>query len=408
MNSSESLPIDTTSGTEALQISRNVKALGWVSFLTDVHSESILPLLPLFITQVLGLNQTFLGLIEGIAESTASFLKVFSGWYSDRMRRRKTSTAVGYLLSTAIKPFLAVSRTGGAVLFIRFTDRIGKGIRTAPRDALIADSTSSLILGRAFGFHRMMDTWGAVGGTLFCYLLFRGLPGDSGSRMRAIFLISTIFGVAAFVVLLLFVRERRHITALSQLHTSLFQLPPLHGRLLVFIGINVIFYLGMFSYAFFLLRARSLGITANQIPLVYLLYNIVYAVVALPVGGLSDRVGRKPIILASYFLYAALCIWAAFAAHWWEAWLLFAVYGIHSATVNPASRALVAELSRMETRGTALGIYHASAGIAALPASLAAGILWDQFTPGTPFLVAGILALCAFILMLPLSLNVSR
>jgi MFS family permease len=408
MNSSESLPIDTTTRTEALQISRNVKALGWVSFLTDVHSESILPLLPLFITQVLGLNQTFLGLIEGIAESTASFLKVFSGWYSDRVRRRKAPTAAGYLLSTVVKPFLAVSRTGGAVLFIRFIDRVGKGIRTAPRDALIADSSSSLILGRAYGFHRMMDTLGAVGGTIFCYLLFRGLRGDDGSRMRTIFLLSTIFGVAAFVVLLLFVRERRQSPASSPSQSSLFQFPPLHGRLLMFIGINVIFYLGMFSYAFFLLRARSLGITTKQIPLIYLLYNIVYALVALPVGSLSDRIGRKPIILASYFLYAALCIWAAFAAHWWEAWLLFCIYGIHSATVNPASRALVAELSRMEARGTALGIYHASVGIAALPASLAAGILWDRFTPGTPFLVAGILALSAFFLVLPLSLKASR
>jgi MFS family permease len=384
-----------------------VKTLGWVSFLTDMHSESILPLLPLFITQVLGLSHTFLGVIEGSADSVASLFKVSSGWYSDRIRRRKAPTVAGYILSTFAKPFLAVSRTGAMVLLIRFTDRIGKGIRTAPRDALIADSTAPGHLGRAYGFHRMMDTGGAVAGTAFSYLLFSFLSGDDESRMRSIFLVSTIFGVAAVIVLLVFVREKKQSPEHASSERRTFR-PPAQARLLLFLGVNALFHLGMFSYAFFLLRARSLGVTTGQTPLIYLLYNIIYAAAALPIGGLSDKLGRKPVILFSYALYGALCLSAAGATHAWHAWFLLAIYGIHSATVNPASRALVAELSTQESRGTALGLYHASIALAALPASLAAGILWDKVGPAMPFLLAGVLALGAFLLMLPLSLRHSR
>jgi MFS family permease len=225
--------------------------------------------------------------------------------------------------------------------------------------------------------------------------------------MRLIFSLSTVFGVAAVIVLLLFVREKKQAPQSHIIPKNVLSIPS-QRPLLVFIGVNVIFNLGMFSYAFFLLRAKSLGLSTMQIPLIYLLYNIVYACATLPIGGLSDRIGRKPVILSSYLIYAGLCIWAAFAQHSWEAWLLFAVYGIHSATVNPASRALVAELSRFESRGTALGLYHASVGVAALPASLMAGILSDKFSVATPFLLAGALAFASFFLMLPLSLNPSR
>jgi len=389
----------------AAKLNRNVKALGWVSFLCDVQSEAILPLLPLFITQVLGLNRAFLGLIEGVAESASSLLKVASGWYSDRIRRRKRITAAGYILSTVSKPLLALSMTGGHVLGIRLVDRIGKGIRTAPRDALIAESAEADTLGRAFGFHRMMDTFGAVVGTLIAYGALNFLSGEQGYRMRAAFLASAVFGVGAVAVILVFVREPARQTRSEEADTSTPYSTGGRGRLAAFIGVNTVFYLGMFSYAFFLLRAQSLGLAATSIPLIYLLYNVVYASVSLPMGRLADSIGPKPVILLAYSSYAALCFGFVFASTAWQAWALFCLYGIHSATVNPASRALVAGLSEIRSRGTALGAYHTSIGLAALPASLAAGILWDKYGAQAPFLLAGLLALIAFAAMLALPLG---
>lgn len=388
------------------KLSRNIKALGWVSFLTDVNSESILPLLPLFVTQVLGLDRLYLGLIEGIAESTASLLKIVSGWFSDKIRRRKNVTAAGYVLSTIVKPVLAFSRTGFLVLLVRFFDKVGKGVRTAPRDALVAESIASDSLGHAYGFHRMMDTSGAVMGSLIAYVLLNALVGTEGYRMRLIFLLSSVFGVAAVVILLVFVREMRPAVQTKILEVEV-DAPSSKNRkrLWGFFGVNTVFYLSMFSYAFFLLRAQSLGLPTEEIPLIYLFYNVVYALVSMPMGNLSDSVGRKPVILIAYSSYALLCLAFAFATSKWHAWALFALYGVHSATVDPASRALVAGLSKVESRGTALGFYHASVGIAALPASLIAGSLWDWFGARMPFLVAGILALLATVLMLMLSLE---
>ncbi len=406
MKLSESL--SAREAAEPVGLDPNVKALGWVSFFTDVQSESILPILPLFLIQVLGLSQTFLGLIEGVADSASSLFKIFSGWYSDRIRQRKQPTFAGYLLSAIVKPLIAFTSTGPAVLAVRFTDRMGKGIRTAPRDALIADSTPPHLLGQSFGFHRMMDTLGAVAGTAFCYLMLHALRGSDGRKMRTIFLASAVFGAVALVILTLFVREkRRQPASLSVVNMPV--KPRLVSKTLgYFLGINVLFYLGMFSYAFFLLRAQNLGVATGQVPLIYLLYNIIYAAVSMPMGRISDRIGRKKIILLAYALYGILCFGIAVATHVWQVWALFALYGIHSATVNPASRALVAELSQMETRGTALGLFHASVGCAALPASVGAGLLWDAFGPATPFFVAGSLSLLAFLLLLPLTLGLGK
>jgi MFS family permease len=391
----------------AKKLDRNVKALGWVSFLTDVHSEAILPLLPLFITQVLGLNKSFLGLIEGVADSTASLLKIASGWYSDKIRHRKNPAATGYCLSTIVKPLFALSTSGTQVLGIRFLDRIGKGIRTAPRDALIAESVPPHSFGRAFGFHRMMDTLGAVVGTFLAYAAFNMLAGSEEVRIRTIFLFSAVFGVTAVFVLLIFVCEPlRELPHEMPRDANTASRTSGRGRLAVFIGINTVFHLGMFSYAFFLLRARSLGLATGSIPLIYLFYNIIYAVVSLPMGSISDLIGRKPVIFLAYVSYAALSLGFAFASLPWHAWVLFFVYGIHSATVNPASRALVAGLSEKRTHGTALGIYHTSTGIAALPASLIAGVLWDRYGAPAPFLIAGFLAAVAAVAILVLPVDI--
>ncbi len=394
-------------GAVAFKLSRNVKALGWVSFFSDVQSETILPLLPLFITQVLGLNRSFLGLIEGIADSSSSLLKVASGYYSDKVKHRKRPTAVGYILSTLAKPLLAFSTAGPHVLGIRLTDRVGKGIRTAPRDALIAESASADTFGRAFGFHRMMDTLGAVVGTMIAYAALKFLGGSEEHRMRSAFLFSAIFGAAAVAILLFFVRE----VAPSQ-HDKREETPEpsrgSRGRLIAFIGITVIFHLGMFSYAFFLLRAQSLGLAAVNLPLIYLVYNVIYALTAFQMGKLADHVGAKPVILLAYTSYAVLCLGFVFASAAWHAWMLFGLYGIHSAAMNPTSRALVSSLSETHSRGTALGAYHTSAGIAALPASLIAGILWDTYGASMPFIFGGALAFIASLAMLALPLGIKE
>jgi MFS family permease len=389
----------------AAKLNRNVKALAWVSFLNDINSEAILPLLPLFITQVLGLNRAFLGLIEGVADTTASLLKIASGYYSDRTSRRKPPTVVGYVLSTAVKPLLAISTAGWHVLTIRFLDRTGKGIRTAPRDALIAESTPAQSFGRAFGFHRMMDTLGAVVGSLLAYVFLTTLGGSEEHRMRTLFLLATAFGVAACVILLIFVREAERLPKAGQAEPDPADSSTRRVRLGAFLCVNTVFYLGTFSYAFFLLRAQSLGVATAAVPLIYMFYNIVYAAVALPIGNLSDSIGRKPVILLAYASYAALCIGFAFATTTWHAWALFAVYGLHSATVNPASRALVSSLSRARSRGTALGAYHTTVGLAALPASLIAGVLWDRYGAAAPFLFGGFLALVASLALFMISFD---
>jgi MFS family permease len=389
----------------APKLSRNVKALGWVSFLNDVHSETILPLLPFFMTQVLGLNRTFLGLIEGIVEGTASFLQVFAGWYSDKTRSRKKPTAIGYIISALSKPMLAFSTAGYQVLGIRFANKVGKGIRMAPRDALIAESATPGTWGRAFGFNRMMDTLGAVVGTLIAYAAISFLGGTEGYRMRAAFLASTVFGVAAVVVVLVFVRETESFQQHNVEKSDPLPSSTSRVRLALFIGVNSLFYLGMFSYAFFLLRAQGLGLDTKSIPLIYLLYNIIYALVALPIGRLADRIGIKPVILLAYSTYAIVCFGFAFSTYPWHAWALFCLYGIHSATIHPASRALVAGLAEAGSRGAVLGIYHTSVGLAVLPASLVAGLLWDSYGARVPFLLAGLLAITATIAMIPLRLE---
>jgi MFS family permease len=389
----------------APKLSRNVKALGWVSFLNDVHSETILPLLPFFMTQVLGLNRASLGLIEGIVEGTASLLQVFSGWFSDKTRSRKIPTAIGYIISALSKPLLAFSTAGSHVLGIRFANKVGKCVRMAPRDALIAESATPGTWGRAFGFNRMMDTLGAVVGTLIAYAAISFLGGTEGYRMRTAFLASTVFGVAAVVVVLVFVRETDSFRHEPVKNSE--PVPPDTGRvrLALFIGVNTLFHLGMFSYAFFLLRAQSLGLETRNIPLIYLLYNIIYALAALPMGRLGDRIGIKPVIVLAYSSYAIVCFGFAFATNPWHAWGLFCLYGIHSATVHPASRALVAGMAGATSRGAVLGIYHTSVGLAVLPASFFAGLLWDFYGAHVPFLIAGLLAITATIAMIPLRLE---
>jgi MFS family permease len=373
---------------------KNVIALGWVSFLMDTSSEMIFPILPLFLANVLGVPKAFIGLIEGVAESTASILKVFSGWLSDKIRKRKMLVAMGYSVSALSKPFFALATNGFHVLLVRLTDRIGKGVRDAPRDALISESIKKQKRGKWFGFHRMMDTSGAVVGTILTFLLLRWVT----TNYRTIFWLATIPAFLSVAVVLIFVRDIKHkIDKKVKLSLKGFS-----KNYKMFILTSVIFNLGNFSYAFYVLRAQNLGIPTAVIPLVYLTYNIVYAVFAMPAGIWSDKIGRKKVILFGYLLLAATAVLFATINASYLVWVIFVLYGLQIAFVNGNSRAFVSDLSPKNKRGTAMGIYQTAIGLAILPASIIAGTLWDLIGASAPFIYAAVISITSSIMLVTL------
>ncbi len=330
-------------------ITRNVVVLGVVSFFTDVSTEMIVPVLPVFITRVLGASVTSLGIIEGVAEATAALLRVASGWLSDVTGRRKPLLVAGYGVSGVAKALLAVAASWPAVLFLRFADRFGKGVRNPPRDALLADSTDAATRGRAFGFHRGLDTLGAAVGPLVAWALLAGQP--SGLEdFRRIFAISAIPAALCLLVLLVFLRAPRRAVAPSPAGVPAFVPTGAFRRFLV---VDAVFQLGNSSMAFALLRAGALGVSPARVTLVYFAYNMVYALLSYPLGGLSDRIGRRPLLLAAYALYAGVYALFAFGAHAW-AWVGgFLLLGLHSALLEGQQKSLIADLVPRTQRGTA-------------------------------------------------------
>ncbi len=378
------------------RIPRNIKILGWVSFLTDVSSEMILPILPLFLKNVLKASMTSIGVIEGVAEATASLLKVASGYWSDRVQKRKPFVLAGYSLSAFAKPILAITTTWWQVLAIRFTDRVGKGVRTSPRDALIADTSSASQRGKSFGFHRAMDTFGAALGTLIAFLLLTWKV----EAYRLVFALSIIPGFLAVFVLLFLLRESpvadRKTRPVSTTEQDSGPFPP---RLLLLMGIMVVFTFANVSYAFFILKINAMGISVALVPLVYLFYNLVYASLAMPIGMLSDKIGRERVLLSGFFLMTLL-LWGFSRAFLdWQAWLLFFFYGIISAIIETIPRTWVSDLAKQAHRGSALGLYHTLVGLAALPASIIFGAIWHSYGSSVAFSYAMIISAVAFILL---------
>ena len=380
-----------------MRIDRNIFALGWVSLFTDLSSEMIFPILPTFLSEVLGISKFLIGLIEGVAESTASLLKVFSGYLSDRIRKRKPVVLFGYGLSAVTKPLLALVSTWPGALLLRFLDRVGKGIRTSPRDAMIADYSATRIRGRAFGLHRTMDNLGAVLGTLSSFLLMSYFVSNP---YRKVFLLSAIPGLLAFTILLFFVREKRPSDPPQHREGRIWSLEGLDRRFTAFLLAASIFTFSNFSYAFFLLRAEDVGVEARFLPLVYLLYNMAYLLSSYPAGLLSDRIGRKGVIAGGYLTYAVASLGFSTATAPWMVWPLFALYGLYHALVEGVSRAFVADLVPSERRATAMGLYHTTVGIVALPAGLFAGGIWDLFGPQATFLMGALLSALAFLVLI--------
>ncbi len=370
----------------------NVIITGIASLLTDISTEMVYPLIPLYLA-ALGAPPAILGMIEGFAESTASLLKVFSGRFSDKLRRRKPVAIAGYAGSTIGKVLLYVSQGWGLVFAGRMVDRFGKGIRVAPRDALIADSTPEGKRGKAFGLHRAMDTLGAAAGVAISIWLVSTLGHNLAPHdYQRIFLFSLIpaaLGVAA----LFFVRERRKETRVRGLPRLSWKCLP--AKLKWFLFVITLFALGNSSNQFLLLRAKNLGMSVLAVLAAYLLYNAVYSVLSYPFGHLSDRIGRKRLLVAGYAFYGLVYVGFALTHKPGFVWLLFALYGVYSALNEGLEKALVADIAPQDQCGTFIGLHSTLTGIGLLPASLLAGALWSLLGPTAPFWFGGCLGLAA-------------
>jgi MFS family permease len=365
------------------QQKKNVFWLGIVSFFTDVSSEMIFPVLPIFLRVVLGANMAIVGMIEGVAEATASLLKLFSGWLSDKMQKKKLLVGSGYGLSAFTKPILALASSWWHVLFVRVSDRVGKGIRTAPRDALIAASVSKEERGKYFGLHRMLDTSGAILGSLIAAVLLYIYTND----FRLIFWLSFIPGLIAVVILYLFVVDVKD-EVKKKVEVSFKNLNPDYRNFLIVV---MLFGLGNFSYAFFLLRAQDIGLVVALIPVIYLVYNLVYAGISIPAGKLSDKIGRKKVLFFSYIMFAITSLGFGFYADLKSIWLLFVLYGLFMALNDGVSRAYVSDMVDVK-RGSALGAYHMVVGIVVLPANFIGGYLWNSFSVEMAFVYGAVMA----------------
>ncbi len=376
-------------------ITGNILILGLVSFLTDFSSEMIYPLLPLFLTTVLHAGPAFLGVIEGVAESTASLLKLVSGIVSDRVRDRKKLVLSGYGLSSCVRPLIAAATGPLAVLFVRFADRIGKGVRTSPRDALIADSSDPSIRGKAYGFHRSMDHAGAIIGPLTAALLLAYVTTD----LRTIFWLSAIPGALTILLIIFKVREveRRKISSDGRL---LGILPK--GRLRTFLAILFIFTLGNSSDAFLLLRAGHLGVSEVRIPLLWAFFHVVKMLSSMPFGALSDRIGRRRVIIAGWVVYAIAYVGFAHATREIHIWLLFAFYGLFYGLTEGVEKAFIADIANPEERGGAFGWYNFAIGAGALPASLIFGFVWQKAGANIAFDLGALIAVVAAVLLVSL------
>jgi MFS family permease len=381
-------------------VSRNVFFLGWVSFLTDVSSEMIFNLLPLFLFNVLGAGTAVIGVIEGLGESAATMLKIASGWLSDRLGRRKGLTILGYVLSTVAKPFLYIANVWGAVLAVRLADRAGKGVRTSPRDALVADSTSPEEMGRSFGFHRALDSFGAVAGiagaVAIVFLMQKGEWLLSKDTFQMAVIIGVIPAVLSVLLLIFFVHEHRALRPVREKATTALW-RGFDKRFKIFLGIIALFTLGNSANAFLILRAQNLGFSVVHILLMLVLFNLVYASIAYPSGILSDRLGRRRLIILGWAIYAITYLGFALASAAWHVILLFALYGLYFGAAEGATRAFVADMVPEETRGTAYGLYHGAVGLALLPASVIAGVLWQVISPAATFYFGAAMAGAAMV-----------
>jgi MFS family permease len=382
---------------------RNVFTIGLVSLLNDASSEIIYPLLPIFLAGSLGASARAIGTIEGLAESISSLLKLFAGYLSDRLAKRKSLVVAGYSVASLARPLLAFAQTWTQVLAIRLTDRIGKGIRTAPRDAMIADTVGVEQRGLAFGFHRAMDHAGAVIGPIIGYVLVILFVANAKSpttrEFSKIFLAASVPALIAVLVAIFLMRESPvheqrgpEITKLS--------LRGFDSNFKRFLLVLALFTLSNSSDSFLILRAMDSGVSIAVVPLLWAAHHGMKVLSSLFGGDLSDRLGRKRLIVSGWILYAAVYAGFAFATQQASLWVLFLVYGIYFGLAEGAEKALVADLVRPAQRGTAYGLYNLAFGVTVFPASLLMGMIWDWKGPAVAFLVSAVMGATAAMLLL--------
>jgi MFS family permease len=387
----------------------NVWVVTATSFLTDISSEMLVYLIPLFLSNVLGVRMAFIGLIDGVAETTASLVKIYSGALSDKLGKRKWLAVLGYGISTVAKPFLYLVNGWGGVLGVRFADRVGKGIRTAPRDALVAASTDESNRGFAFGLHRAGDTAGAfLGIGIAAFIIWLTQTNEallSINTFRIAVLASIVPAVLAVIVLAAGVTDVGTSTSLRTGAGLRLSLAGMDSRFKSFLFIVVLFTLGNSSDSFIILRAQERGLSVLQTMFMLMTFTAIYTALSGPLGALSDRVGRRKLIIGGWLAYGLVYLGFAFAGAGWQIWALFGLYGIYYAATEGVAKALVADLVPDSQRGAAYGLFNAAIGITALPASLLAGLLWQGagtwagFGPSAPFLFGAVLALLASLLL---------
>jgi len=380
----------------------NVFYIGLLSFFGGISQDIFIPILPLYLSNVLGLDKSFIGLSEGLVTSGASVFKIVAGFLTDKFGKKKPFIFLGYFFSLVARPLLVFTTAGAAVLGLRFLDGVGKGMKDSPKDALIADSTDQATRGKGFGVARMLDTFGSVVGPLVLFGLLYILK-DSPSKYHIILLATAVPLFITLAVLSFKVREST--TPPKTIETSVkFALP---RRFYLFLAIMLLFSLGNSSDAFLILRAQNIGATLLAIPLVYALFNFVYAIASVPLGSLSDRIGREKVIMLGWFAYAVAYFGFALANASYQIWFLFAFYGLYYATTEGVAKAFVADMVSADHRGRAYGIYNTAIGLVTLPANFIAGLLWDHFNPSVPFFFGAVMSLLA-VMFLALFLFVSR
>ncbi|SHE35701.1 Na+/melibiose symporter [Caldanaerobius fijiensis DSM 17918] len=383
---------------EEKSLRKNITALGWVAFFGGLSQDMIAPILPTFYSQILGLNKEMIGIIEGSVTTAVSIMRILSGIISDKIGKRKTLVFIGYLLSALGRILLSITNIGWVAFGLRLTDGVGKGMKDAPRDALVARSSKMKNMGFAFGYQRMLDTLGSfIGPLITAGLLAILINYMNVQRYKFIFLIA---GIVAFITILLvglFVKERK--TEINTNNKFSFDITVFKGKFLLFFIVMLIFTFGNSSDAFLILRAQNVGVKAAIIPVIIAVFNLIYAILSVPFGVLSDKIGRVQVIKLGWLIYALVYLGFALVKSPWQIWILYIVYGAYYAMTEGVAKSLVAHLVDDLHRGTAFGLYNASLGLLALPASAVAGYLWDKVTPAAPFYFGFGCAVIAVILL---------
>lgn len=377
---------------------RNIIFLGLISFFADISSEMVYPIIPLYLTATFGATPALVGIIEGIAESTASLLKVFSGYVTDKYKKKKPIAFVGYATGLLYKLALLLASSWVGILTARVIDRLGKGIRTAPRDVMVSESADKNEIGKAFGVHKALDMAGSAIGILLSFFLVSAMNSGTGSY-KTIFAISAIPAIAA-LFMFLFVWEKKEPRTVKQRERFWEGWQRLDSRLKLYLLIVFLFTLGNSSNTFLLLRAKSAGFTDTTVILLYFVYNVTASILAIPFGKKSDKIGRKKILVSAYLMFTLVYLGFGTAQNDWMFVLLFVLYGIYTAMSAGVERALIADIAPPELKGTMLGLHSTVAGVALLPASVICGFLWNSFGSTVPFVFGAIMSLLAAFLLL--------